>query len=94
MSEQFYDEEIAPVLAELAKKCEKRKIPFLAQVEYEPGKTGRTEFLPQSAGFGQRLATWAARCNGNVDRLYITIASHGEEHGHSSVVLSVMNHKP
>ena len=32
MSEQFYDDEIAPVLMELAQKCEARGMSFLADL--------------------------------------------------------------
>jgi hypothetical protein len=35
--EKFYDEEIAPVLLELANKCKARNMPFIAAVQYDFG---------------------------------------------------------
>ena len=42
MSEQWYDDEIAPALAEIAEKCRKKGVPMVAVVEYEPGERGST----------------------------------------------------
>lgn len=89
-NETFYDEEIAPKLLELAKKCEGRGISFLASVEFEPGEVSRTESLQKTAGIGQKITHWAARCNGNVDILMIAIQRHAKEHGHSSAVLHLL----
>lgn len=94
MSEKFYDEEIAPALLALCKKCQDAGIPFVARIEYEQGKAGRTQFLPESAGIAQRIATWAAACDGNVDSLMIAIARYAKDHGHSSLVLSILERKP
>ena len=40
MSEKWYDEEVAPVLLDLSRKCEARGISMIAVVEYEPRQTG------------------------------------------------------
>lgn len=93
MSEEFYDTEVAPVLLELAKACEARGVPFLALVEYAPNKPARTEFLPTTAGIEQRLATWAARADGNIDALMLTVQRYAEAHGHSSVVLEILKER-
>lgn len=93
MSEEFYDSEIAPMLAELGAKCEAKGIPFLALVEYDSGKVARTEFIPTSAGIGQRIATWAARADGNVDTLMLAIQRHATKHGHSSAILHMLGIK-
>ena len=42
MSEQKYDELIAPKLLEIGNLCKEHKIPFIASCEYEPGKFGST----------------------------------------------------
>ncbi len=93
-NEEFYDAEIAPGLLDAAAKCQAKGIPFLALVEYETGKLSRTEFLPTTAGIGQRIATWAARANGNVDSLMIAVQRHAKEHGHSSAVLNILGVPP
>ena len=93
MTEQFYDDEIAPKLKELCDACKQKGVPFLALVEYDPGSVGRTEFTPASAGIGQRIATWAARANGNIDSLMIAVQRHAKEHGHNSLILSILERK-
>lgn len=85
--ENFYDSEIAPVLLDLAKRCEAKGLSFLAEVEWEPGETGRTATLTAAAGFGIRLADLAARAKGNADALIIAMMKHAREHGHSSMCL-------
>lgn len=42
--EAFYDEEIAPVLLDLAHKCAARDVPFLALTQYKRVEGGRAEF--------------------------------------------------
>lgn len=90
MSEALYDEEIAPILLTLAEKCQANGIPFLALVEYAPYKCSRTEFLPTTACISQRIATWAARADGNIDSLMIAVQRHARENGHSSAVLQIL----
>lgn len=93
MSEQFYDDEIAPVLRELSAKCVAKGIPFLAVVEYEPDCIGRTEFLPPVATIGMLMAVWAARAKGNADALIMAMQKHGRQHGHNSVCLHLLGVK-
>lgn len=81
MSESLYDKEIAPKLMELAKLCETNGIPFLACVEWEPGQVGRTEFMPDTATLSIQLPTFAARCDNNVDALFITISRYCQRKG-------------
>jgi hypothetical protein len=89
-NEEIYDSEIAPVLLALGKRCEEVGISFVAHVEWEPGKNGRTETLQVEASFSQRLVHWAARCGGNIDSLIWAIKKHAKTHGHSSVELRRM----
>lgn len=93
--EEFYDREIAPVLAELAKKCQEKNISFCASVEYDPEHMGRgkTEFQAATkpvleVSCAQILVHYAARCNGNVDALFMAIEKWAAEHGHNSIYLS------
>ena len=87
-NEVFYDIHIAPKLAELAKQCEARGMPFLALVEWEPGEGGRTCVLPPGSSFGIRMAELAARARGNVDSLILALMRYAGQHGHSSICLS------
>ncbi len=88
--ELIYDTEIAPQLMAIAKRCEKLGIPFIAAVEYAPGKMGKTEVRIPESGFQQTLVHWAARAMGNVDKLFIAVDRHAREHGHSSVYLQML----
>ncbi len=88
--EDFYDREVAPVLMELAKKCEDAKISFIAMTEWEPGETGRTATIQGDAGFGLKMAHTAMQAHGNVDSLMIAIKRYATEHGHSSAVLHLL----
>ncbi|HEX8177831.1 MAG TPA: hypothetical protein VF543_22270 [Pyrinomonadaceae bacterium] len=88
-NETIYDNEIAPQLLAIAKRCEELGMPFVASVEYETGETGRTEAQAQNASPKQLVIHWAARCNGNVDALFMAIDKYAKEHGHSSIVLQL-----
>lgn len=88
--EQFYDQEIAPVLMSLAGKCQDNGLSITAMVEWEPGETGRTAALTANAGFGIRMAETAMRSHGNVDSLILALMKYGTEHGHSSASLHLL----
>lgn len=74
MSEALYDKEIAPKLKEISEACQRAGMPFVAMVEYEPGHEGRTEFMPLSASMAMHITAFAARCDKNVDSLFIAIS--------------------
>lgn len=75
MTEQEYDEQIAPELARIAKKCTDLGGSFVARVEWEPGHAGITvASVTAASGIGQALTRLAALCNGNLDQLYIEMA--------------------
>lgn len=88
--ETFYDREIAPVLLQLARKCQDNGLSIVAMVEWEPGETGRTAALAADSGFGIRMAETAMRSVGNVDNLIMALMKYGEEHGRSSVFLNLL----
>lgn len=87
MSEQIYDEQIAPLLLEVGKICQTHGLPLVAQVEYEPGEMGLTKFLPAGSGMAMEMMNKAARCRNNVDSLIMWLMAHAKEHGHSSIFL-------
>src|SRR4051812_6344879 len=88
--ESFYDREIAPVLLELAGKCQDNGLSIAAMVEWEPGETGRTAALAAGSGIGIRVAEMAMRTRGNVDSLIFALMKYGKEHGHSSICLTML----
>jgi hypothetical protein len=86
--EEYYDEEIGPRLLEVGQLCQDRGLSLCALVEYEKGKTAHTATMQPDACFGQRMATWACKSDGNVDKLMFAVIRYGKEHGHSSIILS------
>lgn len=70
MNEQLYDDEIAPALLALARKCEAAGMTFVARVEWEKGEGGSTVVGDvENSGPAQLMTALAARCNGNFDAL-------------------------
>jgi hypothetical protein len=92
--EDFYDREVAPVLMDLAKKCQDNGLSIAAMVEWEPGETGRTAALSADASFGIRMVEAAMQARGNVDSLIFAIQKYAAEHGHSSICLKMLEDRP
>jgi len=90
-NETFYDDEIAPVLLALAKKCEERGMAFLALVEYEHGKTAETLTRPAGTGIAFLMTETAAKAQGNFDALVNAVRRHAAKHGHNSAYLSILD---
>lgn len=97
-NEEIYDTEIAPQLLALSKRCQELGFPFVANVEYNVGETGRTEFCPKTDGVDnprpsakQLLVHYAARCNGNIDVMLMAVIRDCEKFGHSSMYLRLLN---
>jgi hypothetical protein len=88
--ETFYDEHIAPVLMDLATKCQDNGLSIAAMVEWDQGETGRTAALAADASFGIRMVETAMRAAGNVDTLIWALMKYATEHGHSSVCLKLL----
>lgn len=88
-NEKFYDEEIAPILMELARKCEDHGISFVASVEYNKGEIGETYTL-QHPGIKMLTAYWGMKCHGNIDNFIMVALKHAKEHEHSSIFLSLI----
>jgi hypothetical protein len=65
--EAWYDAEIAPALAALAKRCHERGMSFIAAVEYQPGDRGGTYYLTENAGTAMRMLHLCAQTAPNVD---------------------------
>jgi len=71
-TEQEYDDIIAPMLADVAKRCQELGMNLIARVEWEPGESGITKIgIGSDAGIGQKLTELAAHSHGNLDTIVI-----------------------
>lgn len=86
--EAFYDREIAPRLAEVAKMLEARGMSIVARVDWLPGKGGSTIALAPDPGPDMRIVVYADRAHGNVDVLIKTLCEDARKYGHASVYLA------
>lgn len=71
--EAWYDAEIAPALAALAKRCHERGMSFIAAVEYQPGDRGATYYLMEDAGTAMHMLQLCAQTVPNVDSYIINL---------------------
>ena len=84
-NEVYYDEVIAPKLAEVAKLCGAREMSIVADVEYEPGETGHTRLVQKDPGAKMFISYVASCCGGNIDRFIMGVYNHMEKRGELGV---------
>jgi len=70
--ERFYDDHIAPALADLARQCEANGLSLLAFCEYGDGY-GHTRLLAPNASNAMRIIDGAGQANGNIDSLVFAV---------------------
>jgi len=92
-NEKFYDDEIAPTLLLLCKKCQDQGIPFLASIGYAPGEIGRTAFVPVGSHAVIEIGNVLAQCGAmgtaiNIDNFLFWLMKWARKVGHSSIILS------
>lgn len=75
-NEAWYDAEIAPALAALAKRCNERGMAFVAVVEYAPGDRAGTYFMTEDAGLEMSMLSLCARTAPNVDAYLMNLIRH------------------
>ena len=76
-TEKEYDEIIAPMLADIALKCQEMGMSIVARVEWEKGKGGTTAIgNGPDASVAQRLTYIAAVANGNIDTICLSAMKH------------------
>lgn len=76
-TEQEYDDIIAPMLADVARRCDELGMNLIARVEWEPGESGITSMgIGDAASIGQRLTRLAAHAHGNIDKLLFSCLKH------------------
>jgi len=76
MTEQQYDEIIAPMLAEVASKVNELGMNMIARVEWQPGESGMTKAGDLSTSFGQIMTHAAAFSHGNIDAMLLHLLKH------------------
>ena len=87
--EKFYDEQIAPELAKLAKICKDNDLDIAAAV-FNEGDIYRTFHLNNEIA-SKRIVRYSIMCNGNVDSLIKTLITDGEKFGHGSIYLDMID---
>ena len=78
--EAWYDAEIAPALAALAKRCHERGMAFVSVVEYQPGDRAGTYYMTEDAGLTMTMQHLCAVTAPNVDRYVMALRRHCKEH--------------
>ena len=72
-TEAEYDKEIAPALADVARRCDELGMSMICRVEWEDGEAGITRIgISETSSIGQKLAYIAVHCRGNLDNLIIS----------------------
>ena len=74
MSEEFYDDEIAPRLMKICKLCEENGMPFLAVVEYMPKKIGSTHLKTNDECIEMVMIRHCAKTAPNIDGFIIGLS--------------------
>lgn len=79
--EEWFDENIAPVLLELANKCKERGIPFVAGVQFGPSEHNfsLTQFLPADASLRMVMLRHCAKMGTNIDGYVMGLKRYADE---------------
>lgn len=77
--EEYYDEVIAPLLADVAEKCIEKGMSFIGVVEYEKDGRGRTRTLQSDASLEMRMIDHCAKTAPNVDGYIIGLVKYCRE---------------
>jgi len=80
-NEKFYDAEIAPALAEIAKKAREKGMSFASMVEYDQGDTGNTIYTQKVGDMSPKMmmSVLSMKANGNVDAFMIAMKKYARE---------------
>jgi hypothetical protein len=80
-NEAWYDAEIAPALAELAKRCLERGMSFVSAVEYQPGDHAGTYSLAEDAHLKMHMLRLCSMTAPNVDSYVMNLRRHCKAEG-------------
>lgn len=79
--EAWYDAEIAPALAELAKRCHERGMAFVAAVEYQPGYHATTHMMGDKACLQMQMVRLCSLTAPNVDGYIMNLSRYCKAKG-------------
>jgi hypothetical protein len=80
-NEEYYDQEIAPALLEISKKCKERGFSMVATVEYDKDARGSTFLRGPNTGLEMVMLELCAKAGTNVDRYMLSLRRFCEESG-------------
>lgn len=83
-TERVYDDEIAPLLLQAAKKATAHNIPLLTIAEWSRGKIGETGSAFRGASFPFVFSKAAVQAAGNLDGFVFSVLKFCKEHGIST----------
>lgn len=96
--EEFYDVEVAPVLLDLARRCQDRGLGFLALAQWSDTQFSRTVTLPKGGlailRYTNALASAASPQGINIDGFMLALMTVAREKGHSSAILAQLGIPP
>ena len=81
MTEEIYDEEIAPLLKKAGDLCVKYGIPFLAVTEYSPGEVGETRFQTNDECLKMVMIRHCVKTAPNIDGFLIGLIRWAKDKG-------------
>jgi hypothetical protein len=90
MSEKIYDEQIAPLLLEVATLCKEHGLPMVATVWFDGEDSGTTRIPPEGEHPPFVLAHAACRSRGNLDSLCMALSRAYPMGTHNSIVLAML----
>ena len=89
-NEEWYDNELASKLRDLANQAGARGMSFVSVVEYAPEHRSRTTLLGPHAGLAMKMLTLCAAAGENIDGYMIALARYCNEHKIDSSASIVM----
>lgn len=92
-NEAYYSAEIAPLLAQIARKATARNLPILVVAEYAPGQIEETRSAYRGASFPFVFTQAALQARGNIDAFVTSVLAFCKEQGvstASSIVARLM----
>lgn len=89
MTEQDFDDKFGPEVLDLAKRVRAAGGSFVNYMTFDDGGA-RTVELMEDADITVRMVAMAAAAGGNADRLIQAMLKYGEQHGHNSVFLRLL----
>ena len=87
MSENIYDNEVAPLLKKALDICNANNMSMVCVVEFALNEIGQNFVLTGNQGIETTMTYLAAKAKGNADLLLLNLAKYARENGHNSFML-------